>query len=209
MHIRPLSEVLEDFTETHLQAEENITIQALIHYFRDRGIAMVLLVFALPMALPIPVPPGVNIALASPLIFLTLQQILGLHEIWLPKKVQNKQLDKQGTRTLFRKMIPFLQKLEYLTKPRIAALTAPSMMRLWGLFGFIMALTVCIPVPLTNTVPSFGIALMSLGGIMRDGLMTLTGALIGIAWVSMLVITALVFGPEAVDIIKDVIKSFL
>ena len=72
-----------------------------------------------------------------------------------------------------------------------------------------MALTVCIPVPLTNTVPSFGIALMSLGGIMRDGLMTLTGALIGIAWVSMLVITALVFGPEAVDIIKDVIKSFL
>ncbi|MEC4678159.1 MAG: exopolysaccharide biosynthesis protein, partial [Nitrospirota bacterium] len=78
-----------------------------------------------------------------------------------------------------------------------------------GLLGFLMALSVLFPVPLTNTVPSFGIVLMAIGILMRDGLSVLVGAIIGTAWVIMLVSVILIFGPEGVDLIKETIKSFL
>jgi hypothetical protein len=102
-----------------------------------------------------------------------------------------------------------MKKIEIFIKPRLGALTRDGASRIFGLLGLIMALTVCIPVPLTNTVPSFGIALMAIGFIMRDGLAILAGALIGMMWVGILVAGVILFGPEAIDMIKDTIKELL
>ena len=76
-----------------------------------------------------------------------------------------------------------------------------------GAMGFIMALAVSIPLPLTNTVPAFGIALMSVGVLMRDGLAVIAGALIGLAWVTLLTVFMIYFGTEGIDMIKEFIKS--
>ena len=102
-----------------------------------------------------------------------------------------------------------MKRIEILLRPRLGFLTRDGASRLFGILGVIMALTVCIPVPLTNTVPSLGIALMSVGFMMRDGLAVLAGALIGTAWVCMLAVAVLFFGPEAFDIVKETIKSII
>ena len=62
---------------------------------------------------------------------------------------------------------------------------------------------------MTNTVPSFGIALMSIGVVMRDGLAVLTGALIGMLWVCALSFIIITLGTEGIDFVKDIIKGYL
>jgi hypothetical protein len=61
--------------------------------------------------------------------------------------------------------------------------------------------------PLTNTVPAFGIALMSIGVLMRDGLAVIGGLIIGIAWVVALVSFVVIFGEQGFDLMKDFIKG--
>ncbi len=72
-----------------------------------------------------------------------------------------------------------------------------------------MALSVCVPLPLTNTVPAFGIALMSIGILMRDGLAVLAGVAIGMIWVFILYGILLFVGLEGVDLMKETIKGLI
>lgn len=186
-----------------------VSVDSLIESLHERGIAMLLLLFAAPMALPLPVPPGINVALASPLLLLTGQQVLGAHTIWLPEKIRKRTFSVPKLSQLIDGLVPWMKRLEIIVKPRLGFLSQDGASRFFGALGFIMALSVCIPVPLTNTVPSFGIALMSVGFIMRDGLAVLAGALIGTAWVLMLAGAVVIFGPDAFHMVKDMIKSIL
>lgn len=205
--IRTLSELLEDTKQ--VLTGETVSIGTLVGALHERGIAMILLIFAAPMALPLPVPPGINVMLATPLILLTLQQACGRHTVWLPEKIMRKTFESKGFARLVDGAIPWMRRIEILSRPRLGFLTQSIASRFFGVLGLIMALTVCIPVPLTNTVPSLGISLMCVGFMMRDGLAVLGGAIIGTAWVTMLAVAVLVFGPEAFDIVKETIKSIL
>lgn len=206
--IRTLSQLLDDLRRA-ISAEENVRVSTILEAVHERGFGALLLILAAPMALPLPVPPGINILLASPLILLTAQQALGAHTLWLPQSWRAKTVARDKINGLINALIPWFNKLEILTKPRLQWVTRPQTSRFFGFLGLLMALSVCVPLPLTNTVPSFGIALMAVGTLMRDGLAVLTGALIGTAWVTMLVGAVLFLGPEAFDIVKEFIKSLL
>lgn len=205
--VRSLSELLADLKND--LRNDSVSIGDLIEALHERGIAMLLLILAMPMALPIPVPPGINVLLATPLVLLTAQQALGSHTIWLPEKIKRKSFDGHKLRNTIDGAIPWMKRLEIIVRPRLGWITQDGASRFFGFLGVLMALTVCIPVPLTNTVPSFGIALMSVGFIMRDGLAVLAGGLIGTAWLIILGSCIIIFGPEAFDIIKEAIKSVL
>jgi len=205
--VRPISKLLLDFQGS--LAGDTISIAEVMEAFHERGFGILLLIFAMPMALPLPVPPGINIALATPLIFLTVQQMLGRRHVWLPKAWRKKNISKAKMDSILGSAIPFLQKLEILTKPRLSFLTTHHAQMVIGFLGLMMALTACIPLPLTNTVPSFAIVIMALGVLMRDGLAVSVGALIGVTWVSMLAVAAFLFGTEGIDMIKEAIKSWL
>jgi len=71
-----------------------------------------------------------------------------------------------------------------------------------------MALSVAVPLPLTNTVPSFGIATMAVGVLTRDGLAVLFGALVGTLWVGGMTFAVVFFGVEGLEIMKEAIKSW-
>jgi hypothetical protein len=211
MPIRSISDVLTGF-QAKLQANQTLQelrIHNILEEFHERGFGFILLIIALPMALPLPVPPGVNIALASPLLLLTAQQALGRHTIWLPQTILNKTVSASKLDTVLSSFIPWMKRLEAISKPRLAPITRGGFSNLIGIMGFIMALSVCIPLPLTNTVPSLGIALMALGVIMRDGLAVIAGMVIGIGWVMMLILVITFLGTEGIEIIRDFIKSFL
>ncbi len=189
--VRSLSELLADFSlqlqEKHKEDKARVDIAEILDAFHERGFGVILFFFALPMALPLPVPPGINVLLASPLILLTAQQMLGRHEIWLPEKMRRKTFSARSLRTMLNKAVPWVQKIELLVRPRLGFLTQGVTSNFIGLAGLLMALTICIPVPLTNTVPSLGIACMAIGVVMRDGLAVLAGAAIGLLWISLLV----------------------
>ena len=166
---------------------DKLSFRSIVEAFHERGFGMLLLILGAPMALPLPVPPGVNIILASPLLFLTAQQAFGKKSPWLPEFL----LSKNVKRTHFQKtmlgILPWIKRIEKFSKPRLGFITHGVFSYLIGLSGFIMALSVCVPLPLTNSVPSLGICLMAVGVLMRDGLSVIAGMVIGFSWITLLI----------------------
>lgn len=205
-NIRAISDVLMDLNEA--LPEDRVTIANLLEAFHERGFGFVLLIFSVPMALPIPVPPGINVLLASPLILLTGQQAIGRHTVWLPESMKKRTIKSSKLRAVINASIPWFKKLERIVKPRMEFITRGVFSYLIGVLGLIMALSVCVPLPMTNTVPSLGIALMSVGVIMRDGLAVLVGAAIGTLWVLALGMIVVFLGTEGIDFVKEMIKGY-
>ena len=221
--VRSISAVLKDFCHELTTQRDNsnnnnnsnnthdafIAVDDILSALHKRGFGVVLLFLSLPMALPFPVPPVLNVMLSLPLLFLTTQQILAVNTVWLPNFLRMKTVNIAAVISVINRITPFLTKLEHLTKPRLSCLTSPSAQRITGMLGTIMALSITVPLPLTNTVPSLSIAVMALGILMRDGIAVLTGALIGMLWVTMLICAIIFFGPEGIEIVKNLIKSLL
>ena len=206
MPIRSLSDILNDI-QTQITSN-NISFRELLEIFHERGFGFFLFLFSLPAALPLP-GLGVNTIIALPLLLLTAQQALGRHAIWLPTKIASKTISKSKIDNFTDKATPWVKRLEFFVRPRLGFMTHGIFSHLIGIMGLIMAIAVSIPLPLTNTVPAFGIALMAIGVLMRDGLAVLGGAIIGLLWVGMLTFVTIYFGAEGIDIAKDFIKSFL
>ena len=200
-----LSSLLDDLN-AHSADKERMTLESLTDHFKERGFGFFLFLFALPAALPVPAI-GLNTIIAIPLLLLTAQQAIGRQSLWIPKRFKDKSISRDTIKQFTSASVPFLKKIEVIVRPRLTVLSSAAMERVIGVVGFIMALAVTIPLPLTNTVPSFGIAMMAIGVLTRDGLAIIAGALIGLAWVVMLVSVVTIFGPEGIDLAKDFIKG--
>jgi len=73
------------------------------------------------------------------------------------------------------------------------AVTGKRSERIIGLFLCIFCASILVPLPMTNTVPGFAVAIASFGLMQKDGLMVIAGLTLGTAWVSGLV-GAVMFG---------------
>jgi hypothetical protein len=62
-----------------------------------------------------------------------------------------------------------------------------------GFFLCLFSASILVPLPMTNTVPGFGVALASFGLMQKDGLMVIGGMVIGSAWI-MGLLTAVALG---------------
>jgi len=180
----------------------------LLEALHERGFGFLLFIFALPAAIPLP-GLGVNIIIALPLLFLTAQQAMGRQSIWIPASIKHKSISRETFNGMVDKSLPLVKRIEFFVRPRLGFITDGVFSVFIGILGLVMALSICVPLPLTNTVPAFGIALMAVGVIMRDGLAVIAGAMIGTAWVFMIFFVIIFFGMEGVDLVKETIKGWL
>lgn len=204
--IRSISELLTDMQAS--LRDENISIACLLEKFHERGFGFFLLVFALPLALPVPKPPGLSTILALPIIFLTLQQAAGKHTIWMPEKIKKRTIPRASLMKMIELSLPSVRQIEKLLKPRMGFITQDFFSHLIGILGFLMACFISIPLPLTNTVPAWGIALMALGVMMRDGLAVLAGAIMGTGWMIIWISSVFFLGTGGIDFLTGIFKSF-
>ena len=204
--LEPLSEILLDLKDQ--MPNDRVSLSDILTALEDRGFGCMLFLFALPAAVPLP-GLGVNVIIALPLLFLTVQQMVGRSSIWLPESMKDKSISKSRFDTTLEKSMPFVRKIEYLTRPRIGFISQGIFRNIIGFFGFVMTLSICVPLPLTNTVPAFGIALMAVGMIMRDGLAVIAGAVIGTLWVFAIFFAIIFLGVEGVELLKETIKGWI
>lgn len=183
--IRTLSQLLLDL-KSELDGH-TVSVGQILDAFHERGFGFFLFLFALPAALPLPAV-GIGTVLGLPLLFLTAQLALRRHTIWMPESVRKRTLERAQLMKFIDIGLPWVRRLEILVRPRLGWITHGAVSAIIGVLGFIMACSVLLPIPLTNTVPSFGIALMAVGIIMRDGLAVLAGAVAGIAWIAALIL---------------------
>jgi hypothetical protein len=185
-----------------IAAEEHPTVSVsdVTHAFGDRAFGALMFVFAAPLALPMP--PGVSAVLGAPLLFITVQWMIGRRTLWLPSVIANRTMSRADYVALMGKLTPYLSWLERRLRRRATFMYGPVIDRLTGLVCVILAGIVFLPIPFGNMLPSFAIAAFALGLAERDGLAALIGwlsalvsvAILALVWNAILAATIAFFG---------------
>ena len=126
----------------------------------------------------IPLPPGVNIFFAIPLMIVSAQMAFGRASPWFPARINRRGVTKEELRRLIAKMEWVEVRVERMFKPRLATLTGPTATRLIGVVCFILALLTMLPI--VHVAPAAVIILFGLALIYRDGALVIAAAVAGL-----------------------------
>jgi hypothetical protein len=173
---------------------ETISVDQIKNSLHERGFGVLLAIAALPLCLPIPVPPGYTTFFSIPLFIFSVQMMWGMKAPWIPKWLAKKQIQKANLEKLVEKATPWLRKIESYLHPRLTYISVHAWERIIGIFAFIFSVSIALPIPLTNFPPGWGILIMSLGLLSKDGLTIIIGMIVGTIGVGItLVILALLW----------------
>ncbi|MEM8672421.1 MAG: exopolysaccharide biosynthesis protein [Cyanobacteria bacterium P01_G01_bin.67] len=187
---------------------EKITLSEILTLAGERIFGFLFVILALPSALPVPAP-GYSVPFGIAMFFLAIQLIIGRDRPWLPAKIINGSMSLKKVQGFVKKGIPWLQKIENVTKPRIAYLCTSSVGRiLIGCALALMSISMMIPIPLTNTIPAIGIFVTAFGLLEDDGLICIAGLFV-CSLGATLTTSILVFGVVAVERVIDLIKDYV
>lgn len=89
--------------------------------FGERGVAAIMLLFALINMLPLP--PGGTTITGFPLLFLSVELAVGRQTHWLPRGLREAKIKRETFRKGFGWLIPIVRFAENLTRPRLLWLT--------------------------------------------------------------------------------------
>lgn len=159
---------------------DRISFGDLVDAFDGRAFGPLIVLFAAPNILPVALP-GISAILGVPLILLTSQLMIGRPRPWLPGFVRRRSLGRRDFERFVGKVVPRLRRIETWIKPRFPLLSGSVARRLIGAGGLVLALIICLPVPLGNAVPALALVLMAVGLLGRDGLAVLAGVCVGLA----------------------------
>ncbi|ASD27811.1 exopolysaccharide biosynthesis protein [Brevundimonas diminuta] len=167
---RTFSDVLERLGQAQ---GEKLSLREMVEAFGERGFGAVILMLAL-MAL-FPWPPGGKAVFSVPIILIAAELALQRDRVWLPRWLLNLSVSRASYRTAAEKILPRLQRVERLTRPRWPALTGEAADVVIGLICILLALMMALPVPFGDALPGLTLALFGLGIIQRDGAFILAG----------------------------------
>lgn len=174
---RPTSDFLAIVVVEH--KKESMTIGEIKNALHERGFGILLAIAAIPICLPVPVPPGYTTIFSIPLFIFSIQMVLGMRVPWLPAWIEKKSIKRESLEKIIAKANPWLKKIEHRMQPRMTYISVHTWERIIGIFAFVFALSISLPIPLTNFPPGWGILVMSLGLLNRDGVTILIGMIIG------------------------------
>jgi len=181
----PLSAVLIDITDHHAP---RISVAELTQKFGGRAIGALLFIFGLACLLPLP--PGATTIFGTPLLLLAPQLIIGASVPWLPEGVKQRTISTAHLKSGLPRLIPWLQKVEAVSKPRLVVLFNPVGERLIGLVCTMLAMVLVLPIPGGNFLPAIAVAALAFALIQRDGLIALIGYALAITSASVLALAA-------------------
>ena len=206
-----LSQELQEFVES--LNEEDTTVGQLVERIGDRGFGLLLLILAFPAALPVPAP-GYATPFGVLMIILGFQIIRGRTTPWLPERFQKLKLSYGMLNFALSKGAILFRAVELLIRPRLKGVAQNrNFLRLIGVIVVRMAASMSLPIPLTNTAPSFVIFMLAAGMLEEDGLFLIGGLLlapIAAAIAFGALYYAFTYGVDAVEEhLKPMIKGML
>lgn len=176
---KPVSETLRELGDKRKNGKTKIS--QILEEFHENGILLAMIFFAVPVAIPLPYPPGFTTIMGTPLMILSIQMMLGSKKVKLPKKINEYTIQNSTLRKISEKSVPLIESVEKYVKPRYSFAKSVYCEQLVGAVAFIAAIAVTIPLPLTSAIPAQGITIMSLGFLNRDGLVILGGIAVALA----------------------------
>lgn len=173
-----VSETLEKVGQKPVGGKTKIS--ELMEDFHENGILLAMIFFSLPVAIPLPYPPGFTTIMGIPLMILSIQMLLGNKKVSLPQKINDYELKNSTLKAISDKIVPRLISVEKYVKPRLSFAKSVYCEQFIGFVSLIAGFSVALPIPLTNAIPALGISVMALGLLNRDGIVIITGFFITI-----------------------------
>ncbi len=191
------SELLTELVEK-TKEKERISFIEISSHLCDRGFAILIILFAFPMAIPLPYPPGFTTILGLPLLFLSWQMLLGYDKPALPKILANKSINSSHLAFAVNKTEKYFKFLESKLRCRLPYLSSTSGEKIIGFISLLCSISIVMPIMFGNAIPSAGICIMAIGLLSRDGLVIIIGiitSLIGII-VSIFIVVLFLYGAK-------------
>lgn len=175
---------------------ENVTLGWIMAQLHERAFGLFLLVLALPCCIPFLY--GVPQVVALPLMFISVQLLIGRKMPWLPERLGARTVSAGALANLSDRAEPWLRRIEAVSRPRLAGLTRAPLDRLVGVALVVFSTSILVPLPGTNTVPGIAVVIVAMGLLQRDGILVILGMVLGTAWIG----TLLVAGASLVSVIR-------
>lgn len=168
---------------------DGLTLREIRDRLDERAFGLMILILAIPCLVPALY--GVPQIVGIPILLLAGQMLVGREEPWLPEAA----LKRSVSKAMLDRMADFATKrmgwLERLSRPRLSLFTKGIAEQ--AAAAFMILATVTIILPMTNTVPSVALCLLSVGLIQRDGLFVAAGAVVATGWATALAIVGIGF----------------
>ena len=185
-----------------------VTCGELVEELDRHGMAVILILFSIPAALPLPAA-GYSTLLSVPLLIIGLRLLAGYDTLWLPARLRRRPFDTaRFNRRVVDAMLRLVQAVERFSSPRLTGLVrAPAMRVVIGLVICALAGAMLLPIPGTNTAPAFGIFLIGFSLLEDDGVLLLAGVLCSLLalFISLLIIF---FGYKSYMWLKEAVRGF-
>jgi hypothetical protein len=159
-----------------LKTPHAITVEEILAILSKHGHATLLLVFSLPLCLPIQIP-GLSIPFGLILCLIGLQMAFA-KTLWLPKWILNKTIPKNTLNKVIKKIISISHFLQKFLRPRLSFLLENKFfLATSGILIAILSLLLSLPlpIPMTNLVSTLPIICFGLGFLEDDGVCILLG----------------------------------
>lgn len=177
---------------------EGLTLRGILERLGDRGLLMLCMILTIPFLLPVSIP-GSSIPFGV-VIALIAVGIVTRRAPWLPDRLMNRRLVRGHVVPMLEKGARLFERLEKFIHPRLLPLTHRATVGrfngiLLGLTGLLMMAP--LPLPLSNTLPAYGVLFLALGSVERDGSVVLAGYLMVLLTVGYFSVVGVVGGMGA------------
>ena len=202
------SDILKEVADTNNNDSDKVTLFDIKTALHERGFGILIIIFSLPLSVPIPVPPGYTTILSIPLILFSLQLLFGFDSPWMPNWLERKSFQRSTLALVVEKTSPILKKIEKFMKPRMSFIFRGPGENILAFIMLLCALSIAIPLPLTNFIPAIGTTLISLGIMSKDGFLSIIGVLVSLCGL-LLTLVVIVKGPQLIFGAFSFLKSFV
>jgi len=171
---------------------EGLTLRELLERLGERGLLIFCMILTVPFLLPVSIP-GSSVPFGL-IIALNAIGIITHRPPWLPERLMRRRLSAEHLGRVLEKGERLFKRLERLIHPRLLPLThGPTMGRFNGVLLALSGILLMspLPLPLSNTLPAYGILLLAAGTLERDGYAVLAAYI-------MVLLTLVYFGVVAV-----------
>lgn len=166
----PLSAMLR---QVGAEAQGQISIGDVAERFGPRAFGALLFLFGLLNL--IPWPPGGTTITGTPLLLIAAQMAIGAHTVWLPRAVTRRGIDAGIFNNGLRRVLPWIERIEKVSRPRLGFLFGPVGDRVLGLVCTLLAMIIVLPIFGGNFLPAVAVSVLAISLVLRDGVLALLG----------------------------------
>lgn len=183
-----------------------MTLLEILQLAGERTFGFLFILLSLPSALPVPAP-GYSIPFGVLIFLLAVQLVIGRTRPWLPDRFKYQSLPIKQVQQILKPGLPWLQRIEALSRPRMSSVCTSFAGRIvMGSAIALMAASMMIPIPGTNTLPAIGVFVTGFGLLEDDGVISLGGLAIcvmGIILSLSILLTVFIGGSSLLDLLRD------